>query len=445
MKQRILNVLFWSILSAAFLGPGTVTTAASAGAEFGFALLWALVFSTVACVVLQEASARLTLATGHNLGASIRRYVGEGRAGWMLTGTVVGAIVLGCAAYETGNILGAVAGVALIFDVSPAACTLMLGGAAAALLGFGSTRRVAQVLGGVVAVMGVCFLTTAVLVGPSIVELLAGGLVPRVPAGAELLILALVGTTVVPYNLFLGSGLAHHQSLGEMRWSLALAIGLGGVISVGVLVVGTALAGTFTFEALAAELAARLGGWAAHLLGVGLFAAGFSSTITASLAAAVTVRSVVPGGREAAAWRSDGVRYRMVWASVLVVGVGFGVAEVQPVPAIILAQALNGVILPVVAVYLLLVVNDARALSPKTINSGWYNGLMGLVVFLTLVLGLTNLLKALNRVLAASLIDPQIVLLVAVGLALCAAWPIVRRIQRLRRPADPASAVSNPR
>ena len=56
MKKRFLNILFWSILSAAFIGPGTVTTAASAGAEFSYKLIWALIFSVIACYVLQELS-----------------------------------------------------------------------------------------------------------------------------------------------------------------------------------------------------------------------------------------------------------------------------------------------------------------------------------------------------------------------------------------------------
>ena len=65
--QRLLNILLWSVIAAAFIGPGTVTTAASSGARFGFALLWALLFSTVACLVLQEASARVAVVSGRTL------------------------------------------------------------------------------------------------------------------------------------------------------------------------------------------------------------------------------------------------------------------------------------------------------------------------------------------------------------------------------------------
>jgi Mn2+/Fe2+ NRAMP family transporter len=441
MKQRFLNILFWSVLAAAFIGPGTVTTAASAGAEFGYAIVWALTFSIIACVVLQEASARLTIATGQNLGESIRNHFGHRPLGRLVTFLIVGSIILGCAAYETGNILGAVAGVSLVSDASPVVFTLVSGLAAGLLLWFGSTRLVAQVLGFVVAFMGLCFVTTAILIGPSLWELIQGGVVPRFPGGSELLILALIGTTVVPSNIFLGSGLSHEQSIKEMRFSLGTAIVLGGLISLSVLIVGTALAGSFTFEALADQLVVQLGDWAVYLLGFGLYAAGFSSAITASLAAAITAKSLAADGRDHPGWQPDGAKYRAVWGAVLAIGVGFGVAQVQPIPAIILAQALNGVILPIIAVYLLLMVNNAQELSPQMINSTSYNVLMGLVVFITIILGFTNLVKALSRIVSEALIDTQVILAVSVGLALLLAWPIARQLRGLRQPSDMAPSV----
>jgi len=440
VKKRLLNILFWSILSAAFIGPGTVTTAASAGADFGFGIVWALTFSIIACTVLQEASARLTLATGHNLGESIRNHFAGQPLGRVVTGTVAGAIILGCAAYEAGNILGAVEGFGLIFDVSPAAYTVVSGLAAGLLLWFGTTRLVAHVLGALVAFMGVCFLTTAILLDPPLVPLLKGGVVPQIPEGAGLLILALIGTTVVPYNLFLGSGVSGGQTVREMRLSLPFAIILGGTISLSVLVVGAAMADAFTFQKLADQLSQQLGSWAVYLLGFGLYGAGFSSAITASMAAAITARGVLADDPEVSEWQEDGTMYRLVWGGVLAIGVGFGVTQVQPIPAIILAQALNGVILPIVAIYLLLMVNSAAELGPEMINSPRYNVLMGLVVFVTIVLGVTNLLEALNNLFTAPLVGSTLILGLSVAAALLLGWPIVRAVQRLRDQTAPSSS-----
>lgn len=215
------------MLSAAFIGPGTITTAASAGTGFGFILLWALVFSTIACIVLQEAASRLTIASGQNLGQAIKNRMSAGILGKVTSYTILTAILLGCAAYEAGNILGAVAGAALIFDISTIVLTLLIGSIAFLLLWFGSTKIIAQILGVVVALMGLCFLSTAIIMQPDFGAILSGAFVPRLPSGSELLVIGLIGTTVVPYNLFLGSGLKHNQSIAEMRFSLSAAVILG--------------------------------------------------------------------------------------------------------------------------------------------------------------------------------------------------------------------------
>jgi manganese transport protein len=65
---RLLSVLLWAVIAGAFIGPGTVATAATAGARHGLELLWAVLFSTGTCLLLQEAAARLTTATGRGSG-----------------------------------------------------------------------------------------------------------------------------------------------------------------------------------------------------------------------------------------------------------------------------------------------------------------------------------------------------------------------------------------
>jgi Mn2+/Fe2+ NRAMP family transporter len=391
--KRLLNVLLWSVIAAAFIGPGTVTTAARAGSDFRLTLGWALLFSVIACLVLQEASGRITVLTGKELGEAIR----DRSSGWswarplpLLAAT---AVVLGCAAYEAGNLLGGVAGIRLIADVSPAALTILTGAAAALLLATGSTRWIARAAGALVAVMGAAFLVTAVRIGPDLTELLSGLVVPRIPAGGIVLVLALVGTTVVPYNLFLGSALARDCGLGEMRWGLAVAVIGGGVISMGVLVVGSALGGGLEYERLADVLGTRLGRGAEISLAVGLFAAGFTSAVTAPLAAALTARSLL-GDHDDPGWTDRSLRFRLVWLGVLATGVGFGVAGLKPIPVIILAQAFNGLLLPLVAVFLWVAINDRRLLGDDGANGPIQNTVMGVVVGVCVVLGIRGLIAA---------------------------------------------------
>lgn len=433
--QKLVNILFWSVISAAFIGPGTITTAAAAGAGFGLSLLWALLFSTIACLVLQEASARLTICSGRELGEAIRRQFAGGFRRAAVLFLVVGGVVFGCAAYEAGNMLGSVAGAALGTALPPKMLTLFISLLAGGLLWFGSTGGVARVMGGLVAVMGICFLVTAILMRPAARELFSGLLVPRFPSGAGLLVLGLIGTTVVPYNLFLGSGLARGAVLMEMRFGLSVAVLLGGLISMGVLVVGTAVSPPLAYDALAVALAARLGSWAGAFFALGLFAAGFSSAITAPLAAAITTRSLfadVP-----AAWPERSRPFRAVWLGVLATGVFFGLSDIRPIPAIILAQAFNGMLLPFVAVFLLLAVNDGRIMGAGGLNGRGANLLMSLVVAVTLVLGILQMLRAVSSALSLPVQNEAHLELLAAALGALALLPIAAALRRLRRNSPP--------
>ncbi len=449
--RRVLAVLIWSVIAAAFIGPGTVTACAAAGVEHGYALLWALAFSTVATLVLQEASARLTVVSGRDLAAALRERGGGGAGAALVLLLVLGAVVVGCAAYEAGNVLGAVAGAALAVALPAPVLTVGVVVVAGALLLAGSPRSVAVALSGLVALMGVAFLATAVRLAPAPGELLAGLAVPSVPAGSGLLVLGLIGTTVVPYNLFLGSGLARGQGLGEIRFGLAVAVVLGGVISMGIVVVGAAAEGPFSYSAVAGVLAARLGSWAGGLFAVGLFAAGLSSAVTAPLAAALTARGLFdretgsdPGrddrGTKGAAgpapeaetgWADRSWRFRAVWAGVLATGLVFGLSGIKPVPVILLAQALNGLLLPLVALFLLLAVNDRRLVGDR-LNGPLSNGISALVVLVTLLLGLGQLARAGSAAFGLPAVGEVTLLALAVAVLAVIAVPVARRLKHLR-------------
>ena len=419
------------MIAAAFIGPGTVTTCASAGVRHGYALLWALLYSTLACLVLQEAAARLTIHSGLDLGRAIRARFHGGTTGLAVLLLVLGGIVLGCAAYEAGNILGALSGATLGLALPPVVLTLGLGAAAALLLWFGGTATVARVMGVLVALMGAAFLVVAVQLRPAPADLLSGVALPALPPGSGLLVLGLVGTTVVPYNLFLGSALARGERLGDVRLGLLVAIPLGGLISMGILVTGTAVPGPFSFEAIGSMLAANLGGWAAPFFAFGLCAAGFSSTITAPVAAALTARGLFAAERPEL-WTDRTWRYRTVWMSILLIGVVFGLAGVRPIPAILLAQALNGVLLPFVAIFLLIVLNDRAVMGERGLNGIWSNVVMGAVVAVALALGVMNALGAAASATGLPRLPPARLLLLTAVAGVLLAVPVLRTIRRGR-------------
>lgn len=386
------------IVTAAFIGPGTVTTATLAGAGFGTALLWCLAFATLATIVLQEMSARLGLATGAGLGQALRRVPGPAWLGTALAVLAVGSVVLGAAAYEAGNLTGAGLGLGDAFGVPPKALAVAGAAIAALVLWTAHYRIVERVLVACVAVMGLAFLATAALVLPRIDGVLAGLLVPRLPAGAELTALGLVGTTIVPYNLFLHAAVVAErwssvEDLAAARWDLVLAIGLGGLVSGAVVLTAAAALGNQDIRsaaAMAAQLEPLLGPWASRLFSLGFAAAGLSSAITAPLAAGYALQDAL--GRERTV-RAPLARAAI--GAILLVGVVVSVIGTRPVRLILVAQALNGLILPVIALVLLLAMNDRRRLGTSV--NGWRANLAGgMVVLLCLGLGLRGIVGALS-------------------------------------------------
>ncbi len=389
--SKVKSVLFWSIISAAFIGPGTVTTASNAGASFGIALLWALTFATISTVFLQEAAARISISSGKSLGQNIAdRY--KGKSATYVKFSIVAAIFIGGAAYQAGNTLGAVSGISLIFDLNPKIVTLIIFFFCLALLWQGNIKTIAQALGVIVALMGVIFVIVAFGANFSLGEIAISAIIPSIPKSSDLLVVGLIGTTIVPYNLFLASGISKGQSLKEMKFGITLAVIIGGIISMAILIAGTMVIGVFSFESLHQTISENLGNWGGWLLGIGLFSAGFTSSLTAPMASAITAQSIygVDNG-----WGNQSKKFRLVWGVILLTGLIFGLSDVKPIPVIILAQAMNGFLLPFVAILLLVISNDGKVLREVDLNSKSQNIVLLLVVGITSFLGLNNLIKAL--------------------------------------------------
>ncbi|AUD06176.1 NRAMP family divalent metal transporter [Spirosoma pollinicola] len=398
IRSGLGSVLFWSVISAAFIGPGSVTACAIAGSKYGLHLLWVLTFATLGTVWLQEAAARITIATGNDLGQIITQTY-TGTRGRRIAWALFLAIFLGCAAYQAGNILGAVAGLALLTGLPVPLLTICVGAVCTLLLWIGSTQGLANMLGLVVFAMGGAFLYVAFGTPVTPASLAEALVVPSIPSGSLLLINGLIGTTIVPYNLFFGSsivpagnsetGESVGQSLGEMKLGIWVAVILGGIISVVLLLVGLLIPGDFSYAHMAQVMTDRLGPWAGSLFAFGLFAAGFASSLTAPLAAAVTAQSLL-------GIRKNSPAYRGIWLVVIATGLTFGLLNVTPIPVIVAVQAINGILLPFVTVFLFLAINNRALLGDQYCNSFWQNIAMGSVVLVTAVLGLWNVWLAIQ-------------------------------------------------
>ncbi len=397
-----------AVIAAAFVGPGTVTTCTLAGAKAGTQLLWAVLFSVIATLVLQEMTLRLGLVGRMALAEAIRRRFATGSGRWISMSLVLGAIVLGCAAYEAGNLLGAELGLEAIFPGLGRARALLVLIPAFFLLAFGGYGPVEKILVLLVCVMSLAFAATAFAVSPPLAEIGSGIFVPTLPSGSEAQVLALIGTTVVPYNLFLHSVAVQRKftggakDLGAARFDATVFIFLGGVVSAAILITAAGnLAGPGDVSIkngadLAEALEGALGSWAKWLFGLGLFAAGLSSAVTAPLAAGFAVSGLFSGDGKKKDRLSRG-------ASLLVflTGAVFLLLDVTPVQAIILAQAFNGLALPMVAVFLLVVMNDASLLGARR-NSLSVNLLGGAVTLITVFLGGRWFYLAMEKALGSS-------------------------------------------
>lgn len=395
-SSRLRATFFWSVIAAAFIGPGTVTTAASAGSNYGLSLLWSLLFSVFATVVLQETAARISHASGMGLGKLIsKRHAGS--SGW-LSYVLFAAIALGCAAYQAGNMLGAMAGIKLLLPIKNY-WAIMLGGLVAGLLWSGNYTKITFWLGIVVALMGVAFIVAGFSINIHCDDVFKG-LIPKVSEESMPVIMALIGTTIVPYNLFLASGLRHRQQLSDMRWGIVLSVIFGGTITLAILLAGRQVSGDFSFAALAVAMSGQLGDWGARVVGFGLFAAGFTSAVTAPLAAAVTAQTLF-GDEVTGSWSGKSRAFRTVWIGILLLGTVLASLEIKPIPAIIAAQAINAIVLPLAVVFMVLAAND-RNLLPTATNGPISNFLS------ILIIGLTSFLAFYQLHLAAAVAWPQL-------------------------------------
>ena len=305
------------LVTAAFLGPGTLTTATLAGQATGLGLLWALVLSLALTAGLQLLLVQLVIDRRRDLGALIRETLEPPGLRWFSVILTALAIGFGNAAYQAGNLTGAALGLGAWLPLPPTLLGPGLAALAALLLLTPLRTRLEGLLLGLIAVMAAVFCLAAL-------ASLGAGVPPltlTAPAGqAGALALALIGTTVVPYNLFLhGRALldrlppaeepgtradaALHQ---DARRDTLRAVAVGGLITGAILLLaaGSSADGS-SLERLAAPLRPLLGAGAEPFLALGLFAAGLSSALTAQTSASSRSASCASRARVAAAQSSS--------------------------------------------------------------------------------------------------------------------------------------------
>ncbi|TBV26864.1 divalent metal cation transporter [Meridianimaribacter sp. CL38] len=405
MKAWFKNIGPGPLVAAAFIGPGTVTVCTLAGVGFGYALLWAMLFSVFATIVLQEMSARLGVITQKGLSEVIRTEIKNPVFKTVVIVLMLSAIVVGNAAYEAGNISGGVLGLETlfgnpsveigVFDVN--VFSLIIGLVAFLILTIGNYKTLERILIAMVMVMSVAFLVTAILTKPNLMEVFKGLFGFKMPKESVLTVVGLIGTTVVPYNLFLHAALVKEKWRAESdlqyaRKDTIVAVVLGGVVSMCIIISASAIQTKTISNAvdLALGLEPLFGSFSKYFMAIGLFSAGITSAITAPLAAAYVASGCL-------GWSTNlkSKTFKGVWLFVLVLGVVFSSLGIKSIELIKFAQVANGLLLPLVAVFLIWVMNKSELLG-KYKNSLLQNVVGVVILLVAIFLGLKSVLKVFN-------------------------------------------------
>ncbi len=386
------------IITASFIGPGTVTTMTQGGAGFGYSLLWAVAFSIIATIVLQEMIIRLSLVTREGLGEAIQDLFSNKIGKLIIVWFTLIAVTIGCAAYISGDLIGTSLGASYLLNlpenwVAPVIGVIIL------LIGlFGNYKFLEKVMLVLMVIMGAIFITTMIVIKPDVMGILKGAFIPTIPDGSILTVIALIGTTVVPYNFFIHSTAVHERFNGVKelkfaRWDTIISITVGGVISAAILIsAATLIKGEEVSSViqLAGPLEPVLGDAAPIVISVGLFAAGLSSAIASPTGAAATISSLLgwKGGMQSK-------KYKLVFVVIIIIGIITSALGFEPLQVLLIAQALNGMILPIIAILIFIIINK-KNLMGRFVNTLWLNIIGGLVVLTVSFLGIYSFIDAIT-------------------------------------------------
>ncbi|MDP9251074.1 MAG: Nramp family divalent metal transporter [Chloroflexota bacterium] len=374
---------------------GGIATYSVLGASTGFSLLWLLPLTTLMLAIALEMSARMGAVSGQGLGDLIRDDFG---IRWTLVAMVV--LIVANAASIVAEFAG-IAGALEIFGPSRFITVPLVAAAIWALVVFGSYRLVERVFLSV-AVVFLAYIVGAFVVEPNWGEVGRALITPHLPAEPSqlLLMIAVVGTTVTPYMFFYLQASVAEKGLGAEELPLERADALVGalwtnVIAVFIVIVtAVTLFGSGRTITTAGDAAVALrpvaGGLAEGMFAFGLFGA---SVLAATVIPLTTSYAVC----ESFGWESGVSRkfreapvFMGLYSALILVGALVVLIPGLPLIGVIVAsQNLNGILLPIILVFMLRLVNNPRIMGRYT-NPTWLNvvawGLTGLITALTLIL-----------------------------------------------------------
>ena len=389
LSNKISKIGPGALIAAAFIGPGTVTVCSIAGNSFGYSLLWAILTSLIIAFILQEMSIRVGIISKKGLTELIKNETKNSYLKNILLVLIFTAIIIGNTAYEAGNISGAILGMEsltgnLVYnfrDFNINLLSLIIGSLAFLILFIGNYRLLEQILISIVVIMSFSFIISAIITKPDINKIIEGFIKLKTPQNSFLTILGLIGTTVVPYNIFL------HSSLVKKKWNkpkdlkiakidLLIAIIMGGLISISIIITSASISSTSISNAadLALSLAPVYGSFSKFLISLGMISAGLTSAITAPLAASFVACGCF-------GWRADlkSLKFRSIWIIILIIGTIISSTGIKLILIIQFAQIANAILLPIIIFILYYVMNDKKIFG--SYSNSFFQNLIGVFIF----------------------------------------------------------------
>ena len=366
--KKIFNLLLGVVTSiGGFVEAGSISTAAQAGAEFGFALLWAIAVATIVLAALAEMAGRAATVSKRSMAAAVRE-----RFGFHYQMIPLGAELIIDLLLLAAEIGGVAIAVKLLTGIGFQWWVLPIGLVVWLIIWFGNFAVIEDGVG-LLGMVTVTFVVAAWQLHPD-AKAVAAGFVPSVPhhdlTRYAFLAVSIVGATVSPYLLnFYSSGAIEEKwsepDLWINRTTSYLGMGFGSIVSMGVLVTGAVVLGPLHMRVDSYEQATLMfvpvfGHWAVTLfacaLGVGCFGAAIEITLNAGYVLAQSFGW--PWGVDKP--RRDAPRFCAAFTTVLLLSLVIGLLGFDPLQMTLISVALTVVIMPLIVLPFLVLMNDEQ-------------------------------------------------------------------------------------
>jgi NRAMP (natural resistance-associated macrophage protein)-like metal ion transporter len=345
---------------------GGIATYASAGAQFGYRTLFFMLLVTVALVIVQEMCARIGAYTGEGLGSLIRERFSIRQSTFALGLFTVANI--GLVVSEFAGIAAALS----LFNVSrfisiPIAAVIVW-----SLVVFGSYKRAEQLFL-VFSLAFIAYPVAALLSHPKAGQVASQLVVPHFLLTKSFIFLgvALIGTTITPYMQFYLAGAVTDKGIGadeypkERRGTIFGSI-IANIISI-LIIIATASAITKRAPLSSATAAAQAlkpvaGRFAGQLFGVGLLGASALAAAVVPLSTAYAVSEAVGSERSVSKTFKEAPIFISLFTFQIIIGASVALIPGNLIKTLISTQVLNGIITPIILVYILKLANDKKLL-----------------------------------------------------------------------------------